>query len=67
MKVKPFEFLLVFVPEGEDAEQPEIILGPEVVLAKDQKHAEQLAARAIPDSYMTALAGGEVGVFVRPF
>ncbi len=67
--MKIFEFAAIYVPEerqGEKtAELAKIIVQPQTVLAKDEKQAAMLAARAIPEDYVGKLERVEIAV--RPF
>lgn len=50
---------------GEVTSRPELIVKPEVVLAKDAQQAQLLAGRAIPEEYMDRLE--RLTLVVRPF
>lgn len=64
-----FEFAAVYLPkerEGEkQSDQAKIIVQPTTVLAKDEKQAAMLAARALPEDYVGKLESVEIAV--RPF
>jgi hypothetical protein len=63
-----FEIVAVFNPtekEEEDGKTSEIVVEPRTVLAKDERTAGVIAARAIPADYESRL--DQVAVLVRPF
>lgn len=63
-----FEIVAVFNPtekEEEDGKSSEIVVQPRTVLAKDERTAGVIAARAIPSDYDSKL--DQVSVLVRPF
>lgn len=64
-----FEFAAIYLPhERDDGKTPEkarIIVQPTTILAKDEKQAAMLAARALPEDFVDKL--DEVEIAVRPF
>lgn len=70
--MKLYEFAVIYQPKpaatgsaGPPTEAPSILVPPICVLARDEKHAAMLAARAVPESHADKL--DEVDVAVRPF
>lgn len=68
--MKLYEYAVVYnpkpTPDGKPAtDQAALVVPPTCVLARDEKHAAMLAARAIPETYAGKL--DEVDVAVRPF
>lgn len=67
--MKIYEFAAIYLPkeiEGQKtAEKPLIIVQPQTILAKDEKQAAMLAARALPEDYISKLDCVEIAV--RPF
>jgi hypothetical protein len=73
--MKLYEYAVVYNPKPPQnmtlaivttpTEPAVIVVPPTCVLARDEKHAAMLAARAIPESYAGKL--DEVDVAVRPF
>ncbi len=65
--MKLFEFAAIYVPKKGDKEIEKacIIIEPKTVLAKDEKQAAMLAARALPENYVDKLECVEISV--RPF
>jgi len=51
--------------DDEVVEAAEIIEGPTTILARDEKQAQVLAARAIPDTHLDKI--DRLSVVVRPF
>lgn len=63
-----FEIVAVYNPtekEEEDGKVSVIVVEPKTVLAKDERTAGVMAARAIPQEYESKL--DQVEVLVRPF
>jgi hypothetical protein len=69
MEVQLFQYAVILQPkrdkDGELTEDGRVIVEPTTVLAKDQKQAELLAGRAIPDEQIKNLE--RLVVVVRPF
>lgn len=66
--MKIFQYAAVYLPKTErkdSVEKAKIIVEPTNVLAKDEKQAAMLAARAIPEEYLSKL--DQVDIIVRPF
>lgn len=67
--MKLFEFAVVYQPKKKDggAEKAAatILVPTTLVLARDEKHAAMLAARAVPSTHAEQL--DEVDIAVRPF
>lgn len=71
--MKVFEFVIVHRPPerfsdaGKDlqTEPVKIIVQPTVALAKDEKVAQMMAVKAIPEGYTSRLE--EVEITIRPF
>lgn len=66
--MKIFQYAAIYVPKSErkdSADTAKIIVEPTNVLAKDDKQAAMLAARAIPEEYLSKL--DQVDIIVRPF
>lgn len=63
--MKIFEFAAIYVPKGKDAAKAEIIVKPTTILAKDDKQAGMLAARALPEEFLNRL--DDIEIAVRPF
>ena len=67
--MKIFEFAAIYIPEENEgekqSEKAKIIVQPTTVLAKDEKQAAMLAARALPEEYVNKLDCVEIAV--RPF
>lgn len=66
--MKLFEYAIIHLPSKEDKKdgaKSSIIVAPKAILAKDEKHANMLAATAIPADFHDSL--DEVYVVVRPF
>ena len=67
--MKIYEFAAIYIPEEiegqKTTEKAVIIVSPQTILAKDEKQAAMLAARAIPEGYIDRL--DRVEIAVRPF
>jgi hypothetical protein len=63
--MKLYEFAAVYLPDEDSNAAPKIIVSPTTILAKDEKQALMLAARAIPEQYVDKLEFVEIAV--RPF
>lgn len=63
--MKLFEYAILFVPKKDSKGNPKLISGIKTVLAEDVAQATILAAREIPEDYISRLS--EVQVAVRPF
>ena len=65
--MKIFEFAAIYVPKDglKTADNAKIIVEPTAIIAKDEKQAAILAARAIPEDYVDRL--DQVEIAVRPF
>lgn len=53
--------------DGEVTEEASIVVEPTTVLARDDDQAQMLAARAIPDEYVSNGKLDRLMVVVRPF
>ena len=62
MSAKLFEYAVIYTPEDEPAE---LVIKPTTILAKSEKEANFVAARAVPDKYSDKLEDLEIAV--RPF
>ena len=72
MASKLFEYAVLYHPkprkdanQNEVEEPSEILVKPEIKLAKSDKEIAMLAARAIPEKYIDKLE--QVEIIVRPF
>lgn len=67
--MRVFEYVIVHRPVVKEGEKqtnfPAIIVNPSVILAKDEKVAQMMAVKAIPDAYTSLLE--EVEITIRPF
>ncbi len=67
--MRVFEYVIVHRPEVKEGEKqtefPSIIVQPAVVLAKDEKVAQMMAVKAIPEAFTSRLE--EVEITIRPF
>ncbi len=62
--MKVFEFVIVHRP-SEKEKEPKIVSQPKVVLAKDERVAQMMAVKEIPEEYTAKLE--EVEISIRPF
>lgn len=62
--MKVYEYVVFYSP-SEKTEKSKIIVPLTTILANDDKQAAMLAARAIPEDYVSRL--DEVEIAVRPF
>lgn len=69
MSVQLFEYAVILQPKvtksGDTTEEAKLVVEPTVVLCRDQKQAELLAGRAIPEDLLDKL--GRLTLVVRPF
>lgn len=67
--VNLFEYAAYFVgkydKDGTEVEAPSILIEPVTILARDESHVATIAARALPEEYVSKLEF--VQVVVRPF
>ncbi len=63
--MKIFQFVAFYLPDEESQDKPQIIVEPKTILAKDEKQASMIAARAIPEQYIDKL--DQIEIAVRPF
>jgi hypothetical protein len=67
-KGKLFEFAIIAHPTSEEAKDgkgTEILVKPEVIVAPDERTANIMASRRIPESHLTKL--DRVDIALRPF
>ena len=68
MSKRIFEYAVIYKPkksEKKDGKTTELVIPPTVILAANEKEANFLAARAVPEKYATKL--DQLEVAVRPF
>lgn len=63
--MKVFQYVAFYQPEEDSSDRPQIIVPIQSLLAKDEKQAALIAARAIPEEYVDRL--DKVEIVVRPF
>lgn len=61
-----FQYVVFYLPhEDETDDKARIIVDPATILAKDERQAMMLAARAVPEYFIDKL--DQVEIAVRPF
>lgn len=63
--MQAFNYIIFFNPKEDTEQGAKVLAGPTAILAKDLDRAKILAARAIPEEYVSKLS--QVEVIVRNF
>lgn len=64
MSAKLFEYAVIYNPRAKE-EVSKLVIEPTTVLAKSEKEANFIAARAVPEDYVGKL--DQLEIAVRPF